>query len=166
MPLFFAMWPGGSMSIVVRGAVRADVPALLEFNLAMALETEAKALDPAVLERGVSAVFDDARRGFYLVAIDGDAVVGGLMVTYEWSDWRSGDWWWIQSVFVRETHRRMGAYKALHAEVERRARAAPNAVGIRLYVENENLNAQHTYRAMGMSRSPYQLFQQPFIALA
>jgi GNAT superfamily N-acetyltransferase len=153
------------MSIVIRPAVRADVPALVEFNRAMALETESKQLDLAVLGRGVGGVFDDPRRGFYLVATDGDAVVGGLMVTYEWSDWRDGDWWWIQSVFVRSTHRRLGVYSQLHREVERLARAA-GAVGIRLYVEWDNRSAQQTYRTLGMDQAHYHMFQQPFVAIA
>lgn len=151
--------------IDTRPAQRADIPALVEFNLAMALETESKQLDRAVLTHGVTAVFDEPRRGFYLVATEGAAVVGGLMVTYEWSDWRDGDWWWIQSVFVRETHRRMGVYRALHAEVQRLARAA-GAVGVRLYVEWDNRSAQQTYRALGMEQVHYHMFQQPFVAIA
>ena len=153
------------MTIEVRAARREDVAALVEFNLAMARETEGKTLDPARLARGVAAVFDDARRGFYLVATDAGAVVGGLMVTFEWSDWRDGDWWWIQSVFIRETHRRRGVYRMLHSEVVSRARAALNVVGIRLYVERSNQRAQQTYRALGMGETHYQMFEQPFVAI-
>ena len=154
------------MTIEIRAARREDVPALVEFNLAMARETEGKALDRERLARGVAAVFEDARRGFYLVATDDEHVVGGLMVTYEWSDWRDGDWWWIQSVFVRETHRRLGVYRSLHAEVVARARTAMNVVGIRLYVERSNHRAQQTYRALGMEETPYQMFEQPFVAIS
>ena len=153
------------MTILIRAAQRDDVAALVEFNLAMARETEGKTLNRATLARGVAAVFDDLRRGFYLVATDGAEVVGGLMVTYEWSDWRDGDWWWIQSVFVRATHRRMGVYSSLHREVERMARAG-KAVGIRLYVEWDNRSAQQTYRTLGMDQAHYPMFQQPFVAIA
>lgn len=153
------------MTILVRAAERGDVAALVEFNLAMARETENKTLDRDRLTRGVAAVFDDARRGFYLVATDGEHVVGGLMLTYEWSDWRDGDWWWIQSVFVRETHRRLGVYRMLHEDVLRRAREALNVVGIRLYVERSNYRAQQTYRTLGMEETHYRMFEQPFVAI-
>jgi len=153
------------MTIEVRAATRDDVSALVEFNLAMARETEGKTLDRDRLARGVAAVFADARRGFYLVATQDAHVVGGLMVTYEWSDWRDGDWWWIQSVFVRETHRRLGVYRRLHDEVLRRARAEANVVGIRLYVERSNQRAQQTYRTLGMEQTHYQMFEQPFVAI-
>lgn len=154
------------MSITIRAAQRGDLAALADFNVAMALETEGKTLDRATLTRGIAGVFDEPRRGFYLCAVDGGTVVGGLLVTYEWSDWRDGDWWWIQSVFVRQTHRRQGVYRALHGEVERLARAAPHVVGLRLYVENENLRAQSTYRTLGMRQSAYRMFEQPFVAIA
>src|SRR5438477_5022240 len=114
--------------VTIRPAHQDDIPLLVDFNQAMAWETEKKALDRTVLTRGIAAVFDDLRRGFYLVAVDGDDVVGGLLITYEWSDWRNGDWWWIQSVYVRSSHRRGGVFSALHADVERRARATAGVV--------------------------------------
>ena len=152
------------MTVAIRSATVADVAALVEFNQAMAWETERKQLDAATLERGVRAVLDDPRRGFYLVAEIDDAVVGGLMITYEWSDWRCGDWWWFQSVYVREPVRRAGVFRALYADVEARARAA-GAVGLRLYVERENARARSTYVALGMEQSHYQQFQRSFVAL-
>ena len=150
--------------LTIRLATRDDVPALVEFNQAMAWETEHKRLDAATLARGVSAVFDDARRGFYLVAESAGEVVGGLMVTYEWSDWRCGDWWWFQSVYVREAARRGGVFRALYADVEARARAG-DAVGLRLYVEWENTRAQATYAALGMTQSHYHCYQKSFVAI-
>ena len=149
----------------VRAATRADLDVLVEWNAAMAWETEQKRLDRAVLARGVDAVFDDPRRGFYLVAEHGGTRAGSLLVTYEWSDWRCGDWWWIQSVYVAEAHRRAGVFKALYAEVDRRARATAGVVGLRLYVEWENARAQRTYEMLGMQKAHYHLYQASYVAL-
>ena len=148
--------------IIVRPARADDAGDIARFNLAMAQETEAKALDPGRLRAGVDAVLADARHGFYLVAeIDG-ANAGCLMVTYEWSDWRNGQWWWLQSVYVPEQFRRRGIFRALHAEAERRARATPGVIGMRLYVERENVNAQRTYAMLGMHDSGYRLYECEF----
>jgi ribosomal protein S18 acetylase RimI-like enzyme len=144
---------------VIRPATRADIPALAAWNAAMAWETEAKRLDPELLARGVAGVFDEPRRGFYLVAERDGAAVGGLLVTYEWSDWRDGDFWWIQSVYVAPGARRGGVFRLLHAEVVRRAREA-GAVGVRLYVETENQRAQATYEGLGMQRCHYFMYEQ------
>ncbi|HLI16714.1 MAG TPA: GNAT family N-acetyltransferase [Rhodanobacteraceae bacterium] len=149
------------MSIIIRTAKPEDVPFLVECNAAMAHETEHKALDRDVLTRGTRAVFDDPKRGFYLVAERGDEAVGCLLITYEWSDWRNGDWWWFQSVYVVPRARRLGVFRALHAEVERRARAA-GAIGLRLYVERDNARAQQTYRSLGMEEEPYRMWRRGF----
>jgi ribosomal protein S18 acetylase RimI-like enzyme len=144
---------------VIRPATRADIAALAEWNAAMAWETEAKRLDPARLARGVAGVFEQPRRGFYLVAERAGVAVAGLLVTYEWSDWRDGDFWWIQSVYVVPAARRSGVFRALHDEVLRRAHQA-GAVGVRLYVEMENNRAQATYEGLGMQRCPYFMYGQ------
>lgn len=151
-------------SCTIRDATPADVGFLVDANAAMALETEGKRLDRDVLARGVAGVFADPARGFYLVAERAGRVVGGLLVTREWSDWRNGDWWWIQSVYVMPDARRSGVFRALHAEVERRARAMPGVVGLRLYVEDANINAQATYAALGMVDARYRLLEQGFAA--
>src|SRR5690348_3298169 len=103
----------GSDAIIVRAAVMADINTLIEFNAAMALETEHKTLDPAVLSAGVAAVIAEPKRGFYLVAEHARRVVGCLMITYEWSDWRNGDWWWFQSVYIHPDYRRRGVFRKL-----------------------------------------------------
>jgi GNAT superfamily N-acetyltransferase len=126
----------------------------------MARETEAKGLDRDVLARGVAAVFDEPRRGFYLIAERDGVAAGGLLVTYEWSDWRNGDFWWVQSVYVVPAARRGGVFRALYADVERRARSF-GAVGIRLYVEVDNARAQQTYAGLGMHRCRYHMYEQP-----
>jgi len=144
--------------VVIRNANMNDVACLVEWNAAMALETEEKVLDPAVLERGVRAVFAEPRRGFYVVAEREGEPVGSLLVTYEWSDWRNGDFWWIQSVYVTPVARRDGVFRGLYADVERRAREA-GAVGLRLYVEVENSRAQATYTGLGMKRCGYYMYE-------
>ena len=150
------------MATIIRTAEPADVSFLVECNAAMALETEHKTLDRGVLTRGTQAVFDDPRRGFYLVAEHDGQPVGCLLVTYEWSDWRNGDWWWFQSVYVTQAARRAGVFRALYAEVERRARAA-GAVGLRLYVERDNERAQRTYASLGMEEEAYKMLRRGFI---
>lgn len=150
------------MPITIRPAEPHDIPFLVECNAAMALETEHKTLDRDVLTLGTRAVFDDPRRGFYLIAeLDGEAA-GCLLITFEWSDWRNGDWWWFQSVYVTKAARRAGVFRALYAEVERRARAA-GAVGLRLYVERDNERAQQTYLSLGMEEEPYKMLRRGFI---
>ena len=150
------------MAIDIRTAKGSDVPFLVECNAAMALETEHKALDRAVLTCGTQAVFNDPRRGFYLVAERDGEPAGCLLITYEWSDWRNGDWWWFQSVYVTPAARRHGVFRALYADVERRARAA-GAVGLRLYVERDNARARQTYASLGMEEEAYRMLRRGFI---
>ena len=146
------------MPLQIRAATLADVSDLAAWNAAMAWETEHRQLDRAILERGVRGVFEQPRRGFYLVAEHDGAAIGCLLVTYEWSDWRDGDFWWIQSVYVAPAARRLGAFRALYAAVARRA-AAAGAVGLRLYVETENARAQATYEGLGMQRCHYFMYE-------
>ena len=154
-----------SAAIEVRAATPDDIPFLVECNMAMALETEHKTLDRAVLTRGTHAVFDDPRRGFYLIAEREGGPAGCLLVTFEWSDWRDGDWWWFQSVYVTKAARRGGVFRALYADVESRARAA-GAVGLRLYVERDNDRAQRTYASLGMEEEAYRMLRRAFIEFA
>jgi ribosomal protein S18 acetylase RimI-like enzyme len=149
-------------TVAIRDARPGDIPFLVECNAAMALETEQRQLDRAVLEAGVAALFEQPSRGFYLVAARAGQAVGCLLVTHEWSDWRNGDWWWLQSVHVAPDARRGGVFSALYAEVERRARAAPGVVGLRLYVERDNARAQATYRALGMREGVYRVYERGF----
>jgi len=144
----------------VRLARPSDAADIVRFNAAMALETEHRALDAATLAAGVAAVLADARHGFYLVAESAGGNVGCLMITYEWSDWRNGQWWWLQSVYVREDFRRHGVFRALFAEVERRLRETPDAIGLRLYVERDNARAQRTYASLGMEETAYRVFEK------
>lgn len=147
------------MPPIVRPATPADLAHLCRWNASMARETEGRELDMAVLERGVRAVFAQPQRGFYRVAeIDG-VPCGGLLVTCEWSDWNDSDYWWIQSVYVEPAARRLGVFRALHAEVLRDARAA-GVTSVRLYVEQTNQRAQATYAGLGMRPSHYAMYEQ------
>jgi ribosomal protein S18 acetylase RimI-like enzyme len=147
----------------LRRATPADADRLVDFAIAMALETEQKALARETVEAGVRALLDDAGHGECLVAVDGTgAVVGTLSVTYEWSDWRNGVFWWIQSVYVAPEHRRRGVFGALYAELEGRARRAPGVIGLRLYVERDNTRAMATYGALGMRETPYRVYETEF----
>ena len=145
----------------IRPATLRDLDDLVDWNAAMAAETEDKTLDRAVLTAGVEAVLDEPGRGFYLIAERAGAAVGSLLVTYEWSDWRNGDFFWIQSVYVTPEARRSGVFRALYAAVEQRAREA-GAVGLRLYVEHENRRAQQTYEGLGMQRCHYHMYEVEF----
>jgi ribosomal protein S18 acetylase RimI-like enzyme len=143
------------MTLSVRRATPADEPVLVAFNTAIAWETEHKKLDAAVLTAGVRAVLADPARGFYTVAERAGEVVGQMMITFEWSDWRNGWFWWIQSVYVRADARRGGVFRALYRAIEARAAADPSVIGLRLYFETDNARAQETYRSMGMTDTTY-----------
>ena len=151
------------MQIAVRLAQPADVSTIAAFNRAMALETESLDLDARRLRRGVQAVLDDPAKGFYLVAEQEGETAGQLMVTFEWSDWRNGVFWWIQSVYVRPESRGRGVYRTLYATALERARAAGNVCGLRLYVEKENERAKAAYRQAGMRQTVYDMFEVDFV---
>lgn len=146
--------------VFIRPAVAQDTERLAAFNRAMAKETEGLDLPIETVSAGVAALLKQPQYGFYLVAEINGEVVGGLMVTYEWSDWRDGLFWWLQSVYVLPAHRGKGIYKRLYAEVRRRAVEQGDVCGFRLYVERENQKAQETYRALGMEETRYKVFEE------
>jgi predicted ABC-type ATPase/ribosomal protein S18 acetylase RimI-like enzyme len=143
------------MPFTIRQAGPADTPVIVEFNRLLAEESEGKALDIEVLEEGVSAVLADPLKGLYWVAEEGGNIVGQVGVTFEFSDWRGGWFWWIQSVYVRKEARRQGVFQTLYRHIEEMARRDPAVIGLRLYVEEENRTAQETYFKMGMTRTGY-----------
>jgi GNAT superfamily N-acetyltransferase len=151
---------GMEQTVEIREAAPEDLEVLVRFNRAMARETEGKDLPEEVLRAGVRAGLGDPALARYFVAVAGERVVGSLMLTTEWSDWRNGTFWWIQSVFVDPEWRRRGVYRALHEGVRARARAAEGVCGIRLYVERENRSARAVYRAMGMEETSYRLCEE------
>lgn len=144
----------------IRLARAEDAASLIDFNQKMALETEGKQLEDEKISAGVRAVFGDDRKGFYVVAEDEGNIVGGLMVTYEWSDWRNGWFWWIQSVYIVPTARGTGLYSRLYEFVKEKAAAAGGVCGFRLYVEKENEHAQRVYEKVGMEKTYYLMYEE------
>jgi ribosomal protein S18 acetylase RimI-like enzyme len=144
----------------IRLARRADARAIVEFNAAMALETEGKRLLPEVIDAGVRSLLRNPRAGFYVIAERENLAIGALMITKEWSDWRNGTFWWIQSVYVHPAFRRQGVYRRLYRHVQTMAAKDRRVCGFRLYVERENRRAQKTYRKLGMEKTRYLVFEE------
>ena len=144
----------------IRLAEKGDIQALVGFNQAMALETEDKKLEAEVLTPGVAAVFEDANKGFYIVAEDEGSVVGGLLITYEWSDWRNKWFWWIQSVYILPEFRGRSIYRGMYAFVKELAEERGGVCGFRLYVEKANVHAQTVYEQLGMHESHYLAYEE------
>lgn len=149
--------------ITIRKATLQDVDDIVRFQQNMALETEGKALDESLLRQGITSVFGPGDKGFYLVAESDETVVGSLLITYEWSDWRNATFWWIQSVFVDADWRRQGVYRTMHNYVHEIASSREDICGIRLYVERGNRIAQETYNSLGMAHSHYDLYEIDFV---
>jgi GNAT superfamily N-acetyltransferase len=143
----------------IRLAQAADAALLASWARTMAMETEHKHLDADTVLKGVQAGISDAKRARYFIAMSGDMPAGTLMLTTEWSDWRNGDWWWIQSVYVHPDFRRQGVFQSLYQHVKVLAETAPNVCGLRLYVEHENKNAQRTYEKLGMQDAGYRMME-------
>jgi len=147
------------IAVTFREARHGDAGAIINFQIAMARETEELELDRDVLTRGVEGVFADPSRGRYFVAESDGRVVGSLLITYEWSDWRNGMVWWIQSVFVIPEMRGQGIYAGLYAYVQSMVNADPSIRGIRLYVDRRNTGAQKAYTRLGMNGEHYSVFE-------
>jgi ribosomal protein S18 acetylase RimI-like enzyme len=143
----------------VRTASPDDWETIVAFNCRLAEETENLCLDPAVIGPGVRSALSDPRKARYFVACFGPEVVGQLMLTTEWSDWRNGDIWWLQSVYVDPPFRRQGVFRELYRHACREADTDPNVVGLRLYVEIHNNRAQDVYRRLGMQEAGYLVMQ-------
>lgn len=149
--------------IVVRDARLEDAEFLVRGNAAMALETEHLSLDLDRLRNGVHAVFEDPVRGRYFIAELGGRRAGQLMVTYEWSDWRNGCFWWIQSVWVEPQARGQGVFRLMYDHVRTLARHTPGVCGLRLYVEKSNERARQAYLRCGMRPTAYDMFEEDFV---
>jgi len=145
--------------ITVRPATLDDAITIIDFQLNMAMETESLALDYHTVTRGVHAVFEDSTKGSYYVAVDGEKVIGSLMTTYEWSDWRCGTVIWIQSVYISPEYRGQGVYKNLYQYIQQLVTPESGYRGIRLYVDKTNLPAQRVYEKLGMNGEHYQVYE-------
>ena len=148
------------MAFTIRRAVPADGPTIVEFNRLMAQESEGKTLDANILGCGVANALADPNKGRYFLALQQDEIVGQLSLTFEWSDWRNGWLWWIQSVYVKPEWRRSGVFRSLYEYVYQAAQADPDVIGLRLYVEKENLGAQQTYLSVGMDWANYLILER------
>lgn len=147
----------GAMKI--RKARLSDAAVIADFNTRLAWETEQLQLDPNTILRGARAVLKDATKGTYFVAEHDGTIVGQLLITGEWSDWRNGNFWWIQSVYVEAKNRRSAVFRTLFAQVQKRARSRRDVCGLRLYVEKNNRRAQGTYAKLGMAKTHYEVFE-------
>tara|TARA_B100000945_G_scaffold274282_1_gene237620 strand:+ start:29 stop:481 length:453 start_codon:yes stop_codon:yes gene_type:complete len=139
-----------------------DVSNLVDFNIKMAKETENKALNKQTVTKGVSQVLNNSKLGYYVIAKHKNNIMGSLMITYEWSDWRNGMFWWIQSVYVKKEYRKQGVYKKMYSYIKDKALKDNSCTGIRLYVEQENKIAQSVYKKLGMNETHYKLFEIDF----
>ena len=151
------------MSIQIRRATLADAEIIAKHNAAMALETERLELNGERLRQGVEAALRDPGKGFYSVAEVDGRVVGQMMVTFEWSDWRNGTFWWLQSVYVQPAYRRHGVYRRLYEHVLGEAKARGEVCGVRLYVSKENRIAQQVYERLGLKPAHYAMYEVDFV---
>jgi ribosomal protein S18 acetylase RimI-like enzyme len=150
------------MNFEIRDAVAADAKTIAAYNSEMAIETEGHPLAAEIIEAGVAGLLSNTANGRYWVAEADGKLVGQIMVTYEWSDWRNGKLWWIQSVYIHPDYRRAGIFSALYHHVESLAKSVDGVRGLRLYVENDNKRAQKTYEALGMVDPNYKVMQAIF----
>jgi GNAT superfamily N-acetyltransferase len=150
------------IDIKIRPANLEDAPVIAEFNLSLAMETEGLRLDAALVKPGVAALLADPAKGVYYVAEVNGTMVGQLMITYEWSDWRNGNLWWIQSVYVKPEFRRQGVFRELFRHLESLARRQQDVRSLRLYMHVDNSTARRSYENLGMHRTQYEVFELEF----
>ena len=150
------------MKIEIRPATERDIEVITANNAALAMETEHRRLSPDIVRAGVSAALADPAKGRYFVVELAGQVVGQIMHTYEWSDWRNGCFWWIQSVYVVPSARGQGVFRRLFDHLRTLARAEPGVCGLRLYVERDNSRAQKTYRQCGLMDPGYFVMEDDF----
>ncbi len=149
-----------ALLISIRPATPADAGVIAEFNTRLAQETEGKRLDPEKIQAGVQALLSDSRHGRYFVAEAEGRVVGQIMHTREWSDWRNGEFWWLQSVYVRREYRQQGVFRKLMNAVVESARQTPGVIGLRLYMEQANGPARRTYEQCGFACEGYVVLER------
>jgi GNAT superfamily N-acetyltransferase len=157
-------------NVEIRRATRADVETISSFNAALARETESRMLDGSLLRAGVESVLEDPQKGWYAVAVshfglDQATIIGQILVTFEWSDWRNGHFWWLQSLYVDPHSRQQGVFRQLYEYVCKQAQANSEKVcGFRLYVEQDNHLAHQAYAHIGFQKTAYQMHEIDFSA--
>lgn len=139
--------------------VAADIEAIAQFQVDMAMESEGTTLDTQTVLRGVTEAMNDRNRGLYLVTRKESEVVGSLMITHEWSDWNAQWYWWVQSVYVAPAHRGKGLFRAMYAKVKELA-SLEGIEQVRLYVDKSNRVAQEVYRKVGMEECHYLMYEE------
>jgi GNAT superfamily N-acetyltransferase len=144
---------------MIRPSIRADIKVLAEFQVRLADETENVHLHTEIVSAGMKALFDDPSKGTYYVAISHEKIVGCFLITYEWSDWRNGMVWWLQSVYVEKTHRQQGVFKHMYDHIKQLILNDPGIIGLRLYVDKSNSRAQKVYASIGMNGDHYTVFE-------
>ena len=147
-------------TLSIRPAGPQDVPTIADYNLALCRETEHRELDPAIVLDGVARLVAEPRRGRYFVAVLSGEIVGQSAHSYEWSDWRNGELWWIQSVYVHPDHRGAGVFRALFEHIQQLGESDPDCRGIRLYMERDNDVACRTYLNLGLRQAGYEVFEK------
>ncbi len=145
--------------MIIRQANETDSASIVEFQLAMAWETEQFQLNEPTVIKGVAAVFQDESKGIYYVAETDGKVVGSLLTTFEWSDWRNGTVLWIQSVYVRQEYRKRSIFSRLYKHIQEKVALNPDLRGIRLYADKTNTAAHRVYEHLGMTAEHYQMFE-------
>ena len=151
-----------SEQVTIRMGNSDDADTIAIFNVELARESEDIKLDPATVIKGVHALLEQPQYGFYVVAEQDGIILGSLMITYEWSDWRNGVLWWVQSVFVRPEYRRQGVLRNIFTFLREKAKQQGNVCGFRLYVEKNNHNAQTGYERFGMKKAGYDMYEDLF----
>ena len=146
----------------IRPAGPEDAAVIADFNSCLAAETEGKSLQPDIIADGVRTLLADPRHGRYFVALNAGTIVGQIMHTREWSDWRNGEIWWLQSVYVLPEYRNRGVFRSLYGHLEQLARESPDVIGLRLYVETHNARAQEAYLRLGFRDASYTVMEQIF----
>ena len=154
--------PTSSSDCRIRPATPDDAATIVDFNRRLARESEHRELDPETIAAGVRAILADPAKGRYFVAEGEGTIVGQMMHTWEWRDWRNGEIWWLQSVYVAPEHRGRGVFRQLFEHVRVQASGRPDVVGLRLYVEKENQAARSTYLNLGMEETGYFVLERMF----
>ncbi len=145
--------------ISIRRSTLADIDSLVDFQLRLADETENVTLDASIVKKGLEALFNDPSKGLYYVAEVADELVGCHLITYEWSEWRNGNVWWLQSVYVKKTFRSRGVFKAMYANLLSLIKNDQSILGLRLYVDKTNASAQRVYTSLGMNGEHYTVYE-------
>jgi RimJ/RimL family protein N-acetyltransferase len=146
-------------NVSIRKSRPEDISTIVDFQQRLALESENFQLDGDTVAKGIKAMFDDPSRGVYFVAEVNGEIAGCHSITYEWSDWRNGMVWWLQSVYVVEKHRKNGVFRAMFENLKTLITNDPSLAGLRLYVDKSNARAQKVYQAMGMNGEHYSVFE-------